>query len=202
MSDDASALRTVWMSDSAAGEVNVRMTADRILDKDRADRLRERRMRVGGVVALTLLVPFLVWAAVYGVSPLVRGAYALMAAGCVAGVVAEWLYLDWSRRALPGPDDTRSHLQRTAFMLDCQIRLARTAVLWSSPVFIGAGLISVWLYRERTVAGAMALCALNIAAWIGSYVVASRYGAALDDRRRQLEAALADLREDGQRPQQ
>jgi hypothetical protein len=195
MSDDASTLRAAWMSDAKASTINVRTTADRILEKDRAERLRERKLRAGGVFALTVLVPFVLWAAAYGVSPLVRVAYALMAAGCVALAVAEWLYLDWSRRALPGPDDTRSQLQRTAFMLDRQIWLARTSVFWSAPVFIGVVLIAVWLYRERTVAGAVALSALFLAAWIGSGVWAARGASALGRRRRQLEDVLADFRD-------
>jgi hypothetical protein len=188
------------MSGAAAGELNVRMTADRILEKDRAQRAREHRLRAGGLCALLVLVPVQLWAAAYGVSPLVRIAYALMAVGYVAGLVAEWLYLDWSRRALPGPDDTRAQLQRTAFMVECQLRLAKTAALWSAPVFIGGVLIAVWLYRERSAAGGMALCAFIVASWIGSGVWAARGAAALGLRKRQLEDVLADLREDAQSP--
>jgi len=202
MSDDASTLKAAWMSGAAADELNVRMTADRILEKDRAERARERRLRAGGAFALLVLVPVVLWAAAYGISPLVRVAYALMAVGCVAGLVAEWLYLDWSRRALPGPNDTRSQLQRTAFMVECQLRLAKTAVLWSAPVFIGGGLIAVWLYRERSAAGAVALSAFMAASWIGSGVWAGRGATALGLRKRQLEDALADLREDAQSPRE
>lgn len=194
MNDDASALQTAWMSDVAANEDDVRTVVSRVLEKGAADRLRERRLRVGGVVAMLVLVPVLLWAAAHGITPLIRGAYALMAAGSVALLVAEWLYLDWSRRALPGPADTRSQLQKTAFMLECQFRLARTAAFWSSPVFIGVMLICVWLYRERTVAGAVTLFALDIAAWAGGGMLAALAAAALGRQRRELEAMLADLR--------
>jgi len=183
------------MSGAAAGELDARMTADRILDRDRAERARDRRLRAGGMVALLVLVPVLLWAAAYGVSPLIRIAYGLMAAGCVAGVMAEWLYLAWSRQALPGPDDTRSQLQRTAFMVECQLRLVKAAALWSAPVFIGGVLIAVWLYRERSAAGAVALCACLVAGWFGSAVWAGRGAAVLGLRKRQLEDVLADLRE-------
>jgi hypothetical protein len=192
MNDDA-VLQTAWMSEAAANDDNVRSVVDRVLDKDAADRLRERRLRVALVAALVCLVPVLIWAAAHGVAPVVRGAYALMAAGCFAGLVAEWLYLDWSRRALPGPDDTRSQLQKTALMLECQVWLARTGALWTSPVFVGVGLICVWLYRERTVAGAVSLCALDIAAWIGVGMLASRAVAALGRQKRELDEVLADL---------
>jgi len=181
------------MSEAAPSKDDIRKAAGRVLDKDRVDRLRERRLRIAGVVALVFFVPVLLWAAAHGVAPLVRGAYALMAAGCVAAVVAEWVYLGWSKRALPGPDDTLSQLQRTVFMLDCQQWLARTAALWSSPVFAGVVMICVWLYRERTAAGAVTLGAVNIAAWIGSGVFTRRAAAALGRRRRHLEDVLAEL---------
>lgn len=193
MTDDASALQATWMSDVAASEDSLRDAVDRVLERDRADRVRERRLRIGGLIAMLLLVPALVWAAAYGVAPLVRAAYALMAAGCVAGLTAEWLYLTWSRLALPGPADTRSQLQTTAFMLNCQVWLARTAAAWSSPVFVGVVLICAWLYRERTVAGAATLCVLSVVAWIGTVVLALRAAARLDRRKRRLEQLLAAL---------
>jgi hypothetical protein len=61
-------------------------------------------------------------------------------------------------------------------------------------VFIGVMLICVWLYRERTVAGAVSLFALDIAAWAGGGMLASLAAAALGRQRRELEAMLADLR--------
>jgi hypothetical protein len=194
MNDDAFALRAAWMSEPPVSENELRTAVDQVLDKDRAERLRERRLRMAGVLALVGLLPVLIWAAAYGVAPLVRGAYALMAVGCAAGLAAEWLYLEWSRRALPGPEDTRSQLQKTGFMLDCQVWLTKTAPLWSSPVFIGVALIGVWLYRERTLAAAVTVSTLDVAAWIGSGVLARRFADGISARRRQIEEVLADLR--------
>jgi hypothetical protein len=85
-------------------------------------------------------------------------------------------------------------------MLDCQIWLARTAAAWSSPVFIGVMLISIWTYREGRAAGAVALSALAVAAWIGSGVWTVRAAAALGRRREQLVDVLTDLRVDSHRP--
>lgn len=199
MNEEGAALQAAWMSGSASSDDRIRSAVARIVDKDAAQR-RERQLRIGGLAAMLSLVPVLLWAAAYGVAPLVRGAYALMAAGCVAIVVVEWLYLDWSRRALPGPDDMRSHLQRTAFMLERQGWLGRTAVLWSSPVFIGVALISVWLFRERTVGGALTVATIDASAWIAAAVLGGRGAAALGRRRQQMEEILADLRQDSRPP--
>ena len=193
MTDKAFPLQTIWMSQTTPSQDTLPTTVARILEKDRAERRRERQMGTAGAAAMVSLVPFLIWAAAYGITPLVRVGYALMAAGCLAGVVANWLYLDWSHRALPGPDDTRSQLQRTAFMLESQVWLARTAPLWTSPVFIGVLLICVWLYRERTLASALTIGTVDVAAWIGGGVAVARAVAELGRRRRRLDEALADL---------
>ena len=193
MNEEASVLHAAWMSDAAGDERRRRTTARIVIDQDRADRARERRRRVAGVAAMVALVPPLVWAAAYGVTPLVRVAYALMAIGCAAGVAAEWLYLEWSRRALPGPDDTRSQLQRTVFLIECQVRLARTAFLWTAPIFGGVSLICLWLARDRSAGGAVTLQTLDLVAWIAVVTFAGRMAAVLDRQRQQLQDALADL---------
>ena len=122
MSDDTSPLPAIWMSGESTRN-GVASAIDAVLDKDRAARERDRRVRHGSLIAVTCLLPPLLWAAAHGVTPLVRGAYALMAGGVAVLVFAEWMYLDWSRRALPGPADARSQLQASAFMLDRQIRI-------------------------------------------------------------------------------
>lgn len=193
MSDDAFPLRAVWMSDPSVSGDDVMSAVDRVLDKDRVARARERQVRIGGVIAVALLMTVLIWSAAYGVTPLVRGAYALMAVGCAVIIAAEWVYLEWSRQALPGPADARSQLQKTAFMLARQIRLMKTAPLWSSPVFIGVALIAVWLYREQTHAAAFALYAVAVAAWITAGLRASSTCAKLNDQRLQLERLLNEL---------
>src|SRR4051812_44416968 len=117
MSDDALSLSAVWMSDEPVGKDRVRSAIHTVLENDRAARARERRIRIGSLLALSCLLPLMLWAAAHGVTPLVRGAYALMAAGSAMIVCAEWMSLEWSEQALPGAADARSQLQRTAFML-------------------------------------------------------------------------------------
>src|SRR6186713_1070723 len=96
MNDDIRELSAVWMSDRPVEKAAVFSAVDSALDKDRATRARERRIRIGALIALACLLPILLWAAAHGVTPLVRGAYALMAAGAAALVSAEWMYLDWA----------------------------------------------------------------------------------------------------------
>ena len=193
MSDDAFPLRAVWMSDQSVSADDVMSAVGRVLDKDRVARARERQVRIGGVIAVALLIPVLIWAAAYGVTPLIRGAYTMMAVGSALIIAAEWAYLEWSRQALPGPADARSQLQKTAFILARQIRLMKTAPLWSSPVFIGVALIAVWLYREQTRAGALALCAVTLAAWITAALRAWSTSAKFNDQRLELEKLLYEL---------
>jgi hypothetical protein len=193
MSDDARLLSAVWMSDHPVDKARVMSAIDTVLDRDRAARERERRIRIGALVALTFLLPIMLWSAAHGVTPLVRGAYALMAAGGAVIVFAEWIYLEWSRQALPGPADARSQLQKTAFMLARQVMLMKTAPIWSSPVFIGVALIGVWLYRERTHAEAFVVWTITVAGWlaIGLGTIAVR--ARLNERRQQMERLLGEL---------
>jgi hypothetical protein len=193
MTDDRTTLQAAWMSEAGQTDTPLRDTVARVIEKDAADRRRERQVGIGGIAAMLVLVPFVLWASVYGVTPLIRAAYALMGAGCVAGIAAHWLYLEWARRALPGPSDTRSQLQKIAFMLECQVWLARAGAVWSSPVFIGIVLICIWLFRERSAAGALALFALDIVAWIGCGVFAARAASSLGERRQRLEDVLSDL---------
>src|SRR5688572_825405 len=84
-----------------------------VLNEDRSCRGREQAIRIASVLALALLCPALLWCAAYGTTPLVRGGYALMAVGTAVLVSTELIYMAWSRQALPGPADARSHLQKT-----------------------------------------------------------------------------------------
>jgi len=194
MNDDAVWLRSAWTSDASATGQDIAATVQSVLARDRALRARERSARVGGISAVALLVPVLVWSAAHGVTPLIRGAYAMMAVGCALIVAAEWLYLDWSDQSLPGPADAQSQLQKTSFMLARQARLVSMAPLWSSPIFIGAALIAVWMYRERTHAGAFAVAIITVGAWIVSGWGARSMAARLDQQRQAMEHLLGDLR--------
>jgi len=193
MSDDAATLSAVWMSGPPVDKERVRSAIDTVLEQDRAARDRERRIRVASLLALTCLLPMMLWAAAHGVTPLVRGAYGLMAAGCAVVVFAEWMYLDWSRQALPGPADARSQLQRTAFMLARQVRLMKTAPIWSSPIFVGVAMIGLWLYRDRTHFEAFVLWAITAASWLAPWLGTMSARSRLDERRVQVERLLSEL---------
>ena len=194
MNEDALSVRTVWMSGPSGASDDVAPNLDVVLARNRAMRERDRRVRAAGVVTLALLVPLLVWAGAHGVAPLIRAAYAMMAVGCGLLLAAEWLYLEWSRQALPGPIDARSQLQMTAFMLARQVRLMNTALLWSSPIFMGVALIAIWMYRERTHAGAFALGIMIVVAWVAAGLSARFTSGRIDERRREMERVLNDLR--------
>jgi hypothetical protein len=191
MNDDT--LPAVWTSDQPVAKETFMTAVDTVLREDRAAHDKERRIRVGGMIALAVLCPALLWCAAHGITPLVRGGYALMAAGTAILVYAEWAYLAWCRQALPGPADARSQLQRTAFLLSRQVVLLRAAALWSAPVFIGTAMIGLWLYQQRSHAGGYLLWAALGAGWLVMAVGGISKGTALDRRRSRMEQLLNDL---------
>ena len=191
MSDDA--LPAVWIADSPMPNSTVLTAIDAALNEDRADREKERAIRIASALALALLCPALLWFAAYGATPLVRGGYALIAAGTAVLVFAEWAYLAWSRQALPGPADARSQLQTTSFVLARQTRLMRTAPLWCAPIFIGTALIGAWLYQERGHAAAYMLWATVGAGWCLVAVGGTVTGTKFEQRRFRIDQLLADL---------
>ncbi len=186
-------LPAIWMSDPPVDKAKVMTAMHAVLDEDRAVRGRERGIRVASVLVLALLCPALMWCAAYGVSPLVRGVYALMAVGAAALVATEWIYLTWSQQAMPGPADARSQLQKSTFLLSRQASLMRMAALWCAPVFLGAGFIGLWLYQQRSAAGGSLLGATVVIGWIVMFVCGASAAAKLDDRRRRMEQLLSDL---------
>ena len=191
MRDDS--LPAMWTGDPPMEKNTVLAAMQAVLDEDRACREKERAIRIVPLLALAILCPVLLWCAAYGISPIVRGGYALMAAGSAVLVSTEWIYLAWSRHALPGPVDARSQLQTTAFMLARQARLMKTALLWSAPVFIGGALIGVWIYQERSQAGGYLLWAIVGLTWGAVSVGGGSMGAKLDQRRFRMERLLTDL---------
>ena len=170
------------------------MTAmNAVLDEDRAARDKDRRIRVGSIVALAFLCSILMWCAVFGISPLVRGGYALMAVGAALLVSLEWTYLTWSRQALPGPADARSQLQASTFFLSRQSSLLRMAALWCAPIFIGTALIGLWLYQQRSATGGFLIWVVVVAGWVAVALGGISMGAKLDERRLRMERLLTDL---------
>lgn len=195
MSDEnALSLSAIWMSEPSASEEEMMTAIGRVLDKDREVRERERRGRIGGLIALACLVPTTMWAAVYGVTPLVRAAYGLMAVGTAVLGAAEWMYLEWSRRALPGPADARSQLQTIAFMLGRQIMLTTAAPILTAPTFIGAVLIGAWLFRNRTHEAAFGVWTIVVAGWILMAWGVASLRAKLNERRLHTERILSELK--------
>jgi hypothetical protein len=190
MSDDA--LRAVWQSNPATGSPS-RSALVAILEKDRALRDRERWTRIACVVILGVLCPVSIYCAAFGVTPLIRGAYALMGTGLAFGAAAEWMYLGWSGQAMPGARDMRSQLEKAAILLSRQASLIKTAPLWCGPVFLSVACIGVWIYEARSHSEAVGLWVLVGTAWAISSAIAYRKGRAVDSRRSQLEQILDEL---------
>ena len=170
------------------------MTAmNAVLDEYHTAQEKERLSRLVSVIAEALLFPALLWCAAYGKTPLVRGGYALMAVGTAVVLFAVWMHRGWSREALPGPADARSHLQKTGFLLARQANLLRTAPVWCAPVFIGGLLIGQWLYQERSHSGGYLLWVTIAALWLISAVAGISKGKQLDTLRSRMEQLLNDL---------
>ena len=191
MNDDA--LPAIWMSDTPLTKETVMTAMNAVLDEDRAVREKDRAIRVVSLLVLGLLCPVLMWCAAYGVSPVVRGGYALMAVGVALMVATEWMYLTWSRQGLPGPTDARSQLQRGAFLLARQASLMRMAALWCIPIFLGTALIGLWLYRQRSATGGSLLWALVVVGWVVTAVFGRSKGRNLDAQRLRMERLLSEL---------
>ena len=191
MNDDS--LSALWISDPPVDKEAVMNAMNAVLDEDRAARDKDRRVRIGGVFALAFLCPTLVFCAIYGISPLVRAAYALMAVGTALLVSLEWMYLTWSRQAFPGPADARSQLLVSTFLLSRQVSLLRMGALWCAPVFLGTALIGLWLYQERSATGGSLLWALSLAGYAVVSLGGKSMGAKLDERRLRMERLLTDL---------
>jgi hypothetical protein len=186
-------LRAVWRSDEPVQKEILMTTLDAVLEEDRADQQRERWLRLGAMLVLGLLCPALLWFAAFGRAPLVRGGYALMAAGAAVAIFAEWMHRGWSRQALPGPRDTRSQLQKTAVMLSYEATYLKACALWCAPVLVGAALIGGWVYQERSQTTGVLLWIVLAALWAVASSSNMAKGRKLDARRARLEELLKEL---------
>jgi hypothetical protein len=191
MTDDA--LRAAWIGTQPANKETLMTAMNTVLDEYHSAEEKDRWVQLASVIAVALLCPALLWCAAYGITPLVRGGYALMAVGIAVILFAEWMRRSWSRQALPGPADARSHLQKAGFLLARQANLCRTAPLWCAPVFIGGVLIGAWLFRERSHSGGYLLWVTIAAAWFMSAVGGVAKGKKLDTLRSRMEQLLSDL---------
>lgn len=190
MTDDA--LRAAWIGPETKKETPMTvMTA--VLEEYESAQEKERRVALVSAIAEAFLFPALLWSAAFGKTPLVRGGYALMAVGTAVILFAAWMHRTWSRQALPGPADARSHVQKTGFLLARQATLLRTAPLWCAPVFIGGLLIGGWLYQERSHSGGYLLWGTIAAGWLMSAVSGISKAKRLDTLRSRMEQILSDL---------
>ncbi len=191
MNDDA--IRTTWIATQPSEPDSLMTVVRAVLEEDRAARDKERWSRLGAAVVVGVLCPVLLWCAAFGKTPLVRGGYALMAVGAAVMVFAEWMERKWSSQALPGPIDTRSQLEKTAFLLSRRAMSLRAGALWGSPAFAGACLIGGWLYQERSHTAGYLLWATVGTAWLVGAVMTSSQSKKLELRRLRVEALLRDL---------
>ena len=164
MNDDA--VRSVWLAVQTSGDASAIGTpmVESVLREEGLANQEERRIRILLAVALIVLCPVLLWAAAHGRTPLVRGAYGLMAVGVSVLVAAEWLWLRWSRQGLPGPADTRFQLRTAVFVLARQADLLKMGLVWCAPIFIGAWMIAV---LDRSSAKRDGRCGARCRDWSG-----------------------------------
>jgi hypothetical protein len=188
-------LPEIWTSQNTDEPSVSSRAMSAVLEEDRTDRQREAGFRLLGLMVLAILCPVLIWAAAHGITPVVRGGYALMATGAAITVFAEWIYLSWSGQAEPRAVDAQSQLHATAVMLRRLAVLVRTAGLWCAPIFVGTVLIGIWMYHERSHAGGYLLWSIDVMAWTAVTAGSMFKAARLDQRRQRMEDLLADLRE-------
>jgi len=190
---DDEALREAWRNQPLPPQEELLATAEAILRTDAAARVKEHRIRVVSWVVLGVLCPLSVWFSAHGVTPLVRAAYALVAVGIAISVTAEWLTLAWTHQARAGAGASRSQLATTAASLARQASLFRSGALWASPIYVGVGLIGLWMFQARSRIGGAGLLLVTGAAWLVSAVGGLAKGRALDAQRLRLQDVLADL---------
>jgi hypothetical protein len=164
------------------------------LANDRTARDRDRVVQVLSLGCAALLWSILLWCAANAVTPVVRGGYALMAAGVAVMLFAEFAYSFWDRKAQPGASDSLTQVGTSIGLLRLQAGLMRLAAVWGAPIFVGAGLVGWWIYSERSHTAALAFWVLVAAAWLLSAVMGRRKSRDLDARRSRLELVLDDLR--------
>jgi len=186
-------LAELWKSDRSPGTDRLVDVASRIQREDRAARERERWARAGGMLALALLCPVLLWATAFGKTPLVRVAYALMAIGTAILVSADWLHLAWRRQAIPGAGDARSQLLKTVLLLARQAAFVRLAAVWCAPIFVGAALIGVWLYANVGHTSGYGLWFGTVIGWLACAIGGASTAAKIDARRARMERVLSDF---------
>ncbi len=181
MHDDA--LVRAWMAGGDTPREPIRRAVDAALVQDQSERDRGRWIRNLSLGCAALLWIVLLWCAAHGITPLVRGGYALMAAGIAVLLFVEFSYASWNVQARPGPRDSLTQIHTTIVMLARQATLARTAPLWCAPIFIGAVLVGSWVYTERSHVVASIIWAPTAAGWLATVWGGSAAARQFDARR-------------------
>jgi len=191
MHDDA--LVRAWMDSQDSSQEPVRRAVDAALAQDQIERDRGRWLRNLSLGAAAVLWVVLIWCAAHGIAPLVRGGYALMAAGTAVMLFAGFSFAAWKVQARPGAQDSSTQLHTSVVLLAREARLARTAAAWCAPVFVGGLMIGWWVYAERSHVVASVVWTAMVAGWMATLLGGRTMAREYDVRRGQLERVLSDL---------
>lgn len=191
MHDDA--LVHAWIGSDDAPEEPVRRAVDAALAQDQLERQRGRWLRNLSLGSAALLWVALVWCAAHGITPLVRGGYALMAAGTAVMLFAGFSFASWKVQARPGAQDSLSQIHTSVVLLAREAMLARTAPCWCAPVFVGGLMIGWWVYAERSHVVAGVVWTAMVAGWMATLFGGAAMAREYDARRAQLERVISDL---------
>ena len=185
-------LTAMWISEPPPSREALLSAVDAVLNEDRAARDKDRWTHIAGGLAVALLCPVLLWCAAHGVTPLVRGGYALMAAGTAILISTQWTYSAWSRKRCPG---------RRTLARNCRRALSSGAS--GQPDENGTTMLRPGVHwdgahwhldlRERSATEGYLLWALIAVAWFIVSVGGVSSGGKLDERRVRMERLLSDL---------
>jgi len=191
MHDDA--LVHAWMADGDAPAPPVHRAVDAALAQDQLERDKGRMLRNLSLGCAAVLWVVLIWFAAHAITPLVRGGYALMAAGTAVMLFAGFSSASWKVQARPGARDSVTQIHTSVVLLAREATLARTAPAWCAPVFVGGLMIGWWVYAERSHVVAIVVWTAMVVGWLATLVGGSTMAREFDTRRAQLERVLGDL---------
>lgn len=191
MHDDA--LVRAWMANDEAPGEPIRRAVDAALVQDRSEHDKGRLMRQLSLGCAALLWIVLLWCAAHGITPLVRGGYALMATGTAVMLFAGFSFASWKVQARPGAKDSLTQIHTSLALLAREATLARTAPAWCAPTFVGGLMIGWWVYAERSHVVAIVVWTAMVAGWIATLLGGSTIAREFDARRAGLERVLSDL---------
>ena len=144
-----------------------------------------------GCAALLWIV--LLWCAAHAITPLVRGGYALMAAGIAVTLFAGFSFASWHVQARPGAQDSLTQIHISMLLLAREATLARMAPAWCAPVFVGGVMIGWWVYAERSHVVAFVVWTAMVGGWIATLLGGRTIAREFNARRVRLERVLRDL---------